>query len=616
MNKKELLTKLKEVEGLSKDEKAYLTDLINTKKKYGLVWEDKAEAVEEELRHKLPILKEVKDRAIINDTESDKNSNHILIEGDNLHALTALTFTHENKIDLIYIDPPYNTGKAKEFKYNDKYVDNEDSFRHSKWLSFMNKRLRIAHKLLADDGVMVMSIDDHEVSQIKLLCDEIFNSSPNPKASNQIGFLIWDLGTGTQAGHFVRAHEYLLVYAKDKSLLPNFKGGEGIIKHSALKRIGVKNPASEFVFPKGTRFDASDDEELVDSWGGAEKSYLIKGRMIAKDGKLNNAVTLKAGWAMKNQMHHFFYEDSDSTYDSKGQKVIEFYFNRSGVLTYRKEKSISNPPSVIRETANTKQGSSLLKQFFDGEEPVQFVKPIQLIKWFLQLMPEKNTVLDFFAGSGTTLHSVMEQNKEDGLSRKGIIVTNNENQIAEKVAYVRNKKVIEGYDAWKGEKIEGLPSNNLRYYKCDFVDRAPSLTNKRKLTRLATELLCIKDDCYTNITSEIGTQDWQHLFTNGNNRFIYIVYDDLYIEDAVNALTEFIKINPKAEVKVYVFSNGTYPYTEEFEDIANNIRLAALPDAIYKAYQTVLPAEKREDIPELKEEPASEEETNLFNAPQ
>ena len=147
MNKREILEKLRSLDGLSNDEKAYLVDLVNTKKKYGLVWEDKPEQVEEELRTKLPILKEVKERAIINDTDTENHPNHILIEGDNLHALTALTFTHEGKIDLIYIDPPYNTG-SKDFIYNDHYVDKEDSFRHSKWLSFMNRRLTIAKRLL------------------------------------------------------------------------------------------------------------------------------------------------------------------------------------------------------------------------------------------------------------------------------------------------------------------------------------------------------------------------------------------------------------------------------------------------------------------------------------
>jgi adenine-specific DNA-methyltransferase len=176
MNKKDILNKIKSLEGLNQDERAYLVNLVNTKKKYGLVWEDKPEDVEEQLRTKLPVLQEVKERAIINDAVTSsgvETPNHILIEGDNLHALTALTFTHENKIDLIYIDPPYNTGN-KDFIYNDHYVDNEDAYRHSKWISFMEKRLRIAHKLLKDDGVIFISIDDNEQAQLKMLCDEVF----------------------------------------------------------------------------------------------------------------------------------------------------------------------------------------------------------------------------------------------------------------------------------------------------------------------------------------------------------------------------------------------------------------------------------------------------------
>src|SRR5690606_9684154 len=156
--------------GLSQDERAYLINLVNTKKKYGLVWEDKPEEVEEQLRENLPVLKEVKERAIIN---GEEHPNQILIEGDNLHALTALTFTHENKVDLIYIDPPYNTGN-KDFKYNDTFVDKEDSYRHSKWLSFMSKRLEISKRLLSDTGIIFVSIDDNEQANLKLLLDDVF----------------------------------------------------------------------------------------------------------------------------------------------------------------------------------------------------------------------------------------------------------------------------------------------------------------------------------------------------------------------------------------------------------------------------------------------------------
>ena len=159
------------LQGLTSEQKSALLELINDHKKYGLVWEDKPEDVKERLRDELPILREVKDRAIISDAPDAPN--HVLIEGDNLEALTALSYTHEGRIDVIYIDPPYNTGN-KDFVYNDQYVDSEDSYRHSKWLSFMNKRLKIAKRLLSDRGVIFISIDDNEQAQLKLLCDEVF----------------------------------------------------------------------------------------------------------------------------------------------------------------------------------------------------------------------------------------------------------------------------------------------------------------------------------------------------------------------------------------------------------------------------------------------------------
>lgn len=174
VNKQELIGKIHQIEGLSNDEKSALIELLKTHKKYGLVWEDKPEEVEERLRDELPVLTEVKERAIISDAPDAPN--HILIEGDNLEALTALSYTHSGKIDVIYIDPPYNTGK-KDFKYNDSYVDAEDSFRHSKWLSFMNKRLTLAKSLLSDKGVLFASIDDNEQAQLKFLLDSIFGTT-------------------------------------------------------------------------------------------------------------------------------------------------------------------------------------------------------------------------------------------------------------------------------------------------------------------------------------------------------------------------------------------------------------------------------------------------------
>ena len=144
-----MANKIAQLDGLTNDEKAALLELLRTQKKYGLVWEDKPEEVEARLADELPVLTEVKERAIVSDAPDAPN--HILIEGDNLEALTTLAYTHAGKVDVIYIDPPYNTGN-KDFVYNDSYVDKEDGYRHSKWLSFMNKRLRIAKTLLSEGG--------------------------------------------------------------------------------------------------------------------------------------------------------------------------------------------------------------------------------------------------------------------------------------------------------------------------------------------------------------------------------------------------------------------------------------------------------------------------------
>lgn len=149
MNKYELAKKITQLDGLTNEEKASLVELLRSQKKYGLVWEDKPEEIETRLVDELPVLTEVPERAIVSD--SPDAPNHILIEGDNLEALTTLAYTHEGKIDVIYIDPPYNTGN-KDFVYNDSFVDREDGYRHSKWLSFMNKRLQIAKSLLSSGG--------------------------------------------------------------------------------------------------------------------------------------------------------------------------------------------------------------------------------------------------------------------------------------------------------------------------------------------------------------------------------------------------------------------------------------------------------------------------------
>ena len=206
-----LRQKIQQLEGLTDEERAALLELAATKR-YGLVWEEREEAVEERLREELPVLVEVESLRIENGT----GPNHILIEGDNLEALTALSYTHDGKVDVIYIDPPYNTGN-RDFVYNDSFVDAEDSYRHSKWLSFMSKRLRIAKRLLSDRGVIFISIDDNEQANLKLLCDEVFGER------NFVAQTMWhkNYASANDSKTFSNVLDYILVYRKTDKFLRN-----------------------------------------------------------------------------------------------------------------------------------------------------------------------------------------------------------------------------------------------------------------------------------------------------------------------------------------------------------------------------------------------------------
>ena len=198
------------------------------------------------------------------------------------------------------------------------------------------------------------------------------------------------------------------------------------------------------------------------------------------------------------------------------------------------------------------------------------------------------TVLDFFAGSGTTLHATMLLNAEDGGSRKCILVTNNENNICEEVTYERNKRVINGYTTTKGEEVEGLHNNNLRYYQIDHVERESSLTAKRKLMAASAELLCIKHDIYEESTT-FGTLKLKpHIaryFTDGKKQMLVV-----YMVEAIERIVEEIQAMPEdTNIMVYVFSTNNYAMDADFEDVADKVTLCALPAAIYNAYLKVLP---------------------------
>lgn len=591
---------------IDKELKHDLLEAISDKKRYGLVWEESEEEAQEIMQEYLPVFKEDESKRL--DSVPEGSPNHVLIEGDNLNALTALTYTHAGKIDVIYIDPPYNTGN-KDFVYNDSFVDKEDGYRHSKWLSFMDKRLKIAKKLLSDKGVIFISIDDNEQASLRLLCDEVFGEH------NCLVNMVWDLGSGTSAGHFTRAHEYILVYALNRNNIPNFSGGEGVIDDRAIKKKSIKNAESEYFFKAGTKFEASDGFELTGEWGGSEKTRLVKGRFICENKQLKEDVVLAACWTQRNQMDSFF--SGKETFDSKGQKVLEFYFRDNGKLYCRKERDTINPPSVLRNIATTKQGSALLKDMFDGQVVFDFSKPIKLLQFLLSLRSPNAIVLDFFAGSGTTLHATMQLNSEDGGHRQCILVTNNENGICEKVTYERNKRVIQGYTTPKGEQVLGLTNNNLRYYKTEFVPRENSVKNQRALMASCIDLLCIKNNIYHEEESFGGRKFKKSVlrYFKNNAGQMLVVLDERVVSLIVPMIAEVAtKDNP---LKVYVYSDGAYAYDDEFKEVLPFIELSALPAAFIQALESedVLPEQKvkEEEIAEFNEEEMQEALHDTYN---
>ena len=583
-----LIKRVNTLEGLTDKERSALLGLLRENKTYGLVWEDKPEVVEERLRDELPILTEVPERAIISE---DKDApNHILIEGDNLEALATLAYTHEGKIDIIYIDPPYNTGN-NDFIYNDSYVDKEDSYRHSKWLSFMSRRLRIAKKLLSDYGVIFISIDDNEQADLKILCDSIF------MPSNFCGQFIWrkKSGGGQTDRYFVTEHEYILVYQatnkfcwKDiqiEKTRKNYKyqdekGSYNLIKLEKWGSSAHKEDRPSMYFP----IKNPDGEDFYP---------------VAPDGKAGR-------WRVGVKKMQTLIKDNLIEWKN-GIPYEKDYYSETEVKT-KTQKS----RSILYNVGETGDGSNLLTNIFREKDVFQNPKPLSLIKELIS-HNSANYILDFFSGSGTTLHATMQLNAEDGGNRQCILITNNENNICENITYKRNQLVINGYTDLNNEEVPGLTKNNLRYYRTGFVGRSRSMQNMRKLVNLATDMLCIKENLYTEQNTFGGQKTYKNVFRyfdDGKKQMLII-----YREEAIDELVDIIyDMNIPQPIKVYVFSPSEDPWEGSFDDVSDKVELCALPQAIYNTYRRILP--KKKDAVVMPEEDAlasTQEDKDLFD---
>jgi adenine-specific DNA-methyltransferase len=496
---KERLEKLKElfpdlftVEGkLNPDEitKIVEPEIIKETERFEFNWFGKSEAKREAFKPSKGTLIYDEKRSV----NPDFADGNMIIEGENLETLKVLLSAYREKIKCIYIDPPYNT--SNDFIYSDKWDESKEDYWehtgitnegikldtnsessgrfHSNWLNMIYPRLLLAQQLLKKDGVIFISIDDIEVHHLRKICDDVFG------AENLLAELIWDLGTGTAAGHFTRAHEYILTYTKSKQSLSNFeyKGKEDIISERAIKKISKGNPASQITFPAGIDFEGK-DAIFKGEFGISEKIRVIGDDMVFKNGKLLKPVTIEAGWAMRNQILSWI--NDEETFDSKGQKVVRFYFDSKGRLQYEKERGFINPPSVLRKIASTRKGSAEIEELM-GYKVIEFPKPVDLIYLLINYITNTtDTVLDFFAGSGTTGQAVIQKNFQEKTNRKFILVQipelTDEKSEAFNAGYKRisditierNKRVIEKIEKEDSEKEPSLIKEENIPFKAGF----------------------------------------------------------------------------------------------------------------------------------------------------
>ena len=552
-------------------------------RKYGLLWdrEKEPEQVVLDCENNLPILKRIKDKEI----KTNQSDDNIFIEGDNYHSLTVLNYTHKGKIDFIYIDPPYNTGKKDEWKYNDKFIDENDSYRHAKWLNMMEKRLELSKPLLTEEGVIFISIGEQEVSNLNLLCGKVF------RHENFLTLIARISKTASDKGNiFAPSCDYIVCYAKNKANIDasNYydevdedlytkEDKDGMYRddialyQSALdtrpnQRYFIKCPDGSFVIPPGK----SMPEEIKE---GA-KANPIKGDGVWR-------------WAIdngfKDKKHLLVFKETKTSplLDQNGNKAKYNIYTKS-YLEGRRDKGTKPRNFLVDKKFLNRRGSDYLKTL--GLD-FPYSKPKELIDHLMKIahIPQDAIVLDFFAGSGTTGEAVLDLNNEDKGKRKFILCTNNEGQIAEEVCYPRIEKIIKGYikKSKNSEKIKGL-GGNLQYFKTDLipVERIDNIGDKQRheLTEKAGQMIAIKENTF----EEVEICEWYQIFENKDKT----KKTAIYFRENTNKFEELIRKVKNEKTVLYVFSYGVLD-KKLFKYLSKNIVIEDIPEPILDIYKEI-----------------------------
>lgn len=534
-------------------------------KKYGLVWEEHEEAVDVMMKDNIPVFTECANKEI---HASDSDDYNFLLEGDNLHSLRLLEKTHKGKIDVIYIDPPYNTLKDG-FTYNDTLVDGNDLFRHSKWLSFMRERLKSAYNLLSTSGVVFISIDENEFAQVKMLCDTIFGEI------NFIECIVWNKRIPKNDKGIGNIHEYILTYAKSPDFKYKFmvlKEGlqdiEDLILECKQKKLSVKETESELkkLYKKKkydraiTLYNSVDDNYRV--WGKINMSWPNGNTFGPRYDVLHPKSKMPVrvpdrGWRWSEDtfLKAVDYENAVERFD--GSFICgSIWFSKDENLQPSSIKYLDEVNRMLlRSIISLKSDGSIeLEKCLGEKSKFAYPKPISLIQTLIDSITYNNkscTILDFFAGSGTTAQAVLELNKEDGGNRKFILCTNNENGICENITYQRIKTVITGKREDGSDYSDGIPAN-LKYYRTDFVSK-----NEEYLS----------DALLEHVTEMIQLE---HGIKLDGKRYITVMNDD-----EADRLAEHWSEYPDVKA-LYVSKNVLF--TTEQNDLFKDVDIYIIPD--------------------------------------
>ena len=538
----------------SKNQLVSEIELLRKRKKYGLVWEDKPEAVVELCKENLPVLTEDRDKEI---TTNEDEPINILIEGDNFHALSVLNYTHKGKIDVIYIDPPYNTG-ARDWKYNNNYVDINDGYRHSKWLSMMSNRLALVKKLLKRDGVLICTIDDNELASITSLLRDM-----GAKSLGRAAICIKPEGR-RQSSYLMEAHEYALFVSWGKPKMRGLNVDFGL-------DFPEQDDVSTFRWEGLMRRDAGREDRGSDYWYpfyvGPEGELSVEPSKNYTEIMPINTKGIERVWLWDKKRAS---ENLSQLQAVRRKEKITIYYKR------REQGRIKPTTFWHGSRYNANAYGTRIVEALVPHNGFDYPKSIYSVLDCIDLFtPENGIVLDYFAGSGTTGHAVLLLNKQDKGHRQFILCTNNENNIAKDVCYPRIKAVIKGNKYYKD--ITDIPSN-LKYFKTDFIQGEPTDKNKKKLVDNSTEMLCLKEDCF----EEVAQGKSYKMFKNGKEKYLGIIFDDAGIGAFIKEVKKLNKC-----IVVYVFSLDESAREEEFEGVNELVELKPIPEGVLNIYKRI-----------------------------